>query len=254
MNIIDLYPAPYADTSPSEREAVNVLNSLLDPLKFKSFFHTDDKIPNHDGCIELTTAEQVPIGKLDVQIKKLAPKNYADPKYQCSLPFLSFCEHSILPVLLIVVNVDQKLAYWMHMSKYYLFMLSKKIKGKTVSVRIPKENFIKENSTGHYEQWKDIIDDYKKRVSSWELRMQDLKELGKAIGGPKDRVEPTWNNTTEKEKFVRGFNHGYILQKCEPAFLAGVLTVIKSNSKYIQGLRLGKKEYELEISGVKAIK
>ena len=49
-----------------------------------------------------------------------------------------------------------------------------------------------------------------------------------------------------KEYYVKGFNHGYELQKHEPDLLRQLLNASNPESDYFQGLKDGQKEMEKE--------
>lgn len=54
------------------------------------------------------------------------------------------------------------------------------------------------------------------------------------------------------EKFIKGFNHGYILQEHEPKLLDQILKVENKND-YVDGLRDGKKQ-QVKDQALKQIK
>jgi len=51
-----------------------------------------------------------------------------------------------------------------------------------------------------------------------------------------------------EKKFIKGFNHGYILAKHEPDILSKIVKNLNSTNDYIQGIVSGKEEFELEKS------
>ena len=48
------------------------------------------------------------------------------------------------------------------------------------------------------------------------------------------------------EKYVKGFNNGYLLAKHEPALLSEISRTLKSSNEYIEGIFSGKEQYEIE--------
>lgn len=209
MAIIPASPAAYTQNSPIERNAVNVLTASLDTTFIKTHFNSDDKVPNHDGYIELTTAEQVPIGKIDVQIKKLNKKNEKQPKYQCDLAFLSFCENSLLPVLLIVVNTDKGIAYWLHMKRDVLSELAKKIKKKSVSVAIPKENIITKTNKNYIKSWQTIVEYYKHRQVDYDVKEKALEETKRKLETLEKHADPSVGTERQEYKEIHQFLDHY---------------------------------------------
>ena len=88
--IIDANPAPYPKTSTPEYMSVVTLINILDKNRTRFDLNILDKFPNTDGIFEIVTEDQVPIGKLDIQVKILEKKNLKIPKYQCQKDFLAF--------------------------------------------------------------------------------------------------------------------------------------------------------------------
>ena len=101
--IIDAEPAKYSKTDTPEADALAVFNFIIDRKQIKSHLQQRDKVPNYDGNIEITKDDQTPIGKLEVQMKKLDESNENNPKYQCELSFLSYCEQSLMPIILLLL-------------------------------------------------------------------------------------------------------------------------------------------------------
>jgi len=167
--IIDSNPAPYPTTNTSEINAVRTFVSILNIERVKPDIKFLDKIPNSDGTIELVNTSQIPIGKLDVQIKNLDKKNEKSPKYQCDKNFLAFCEQSILPVLLVVVDTKNTIAYWHHIDKPTLVDLAKKIKKETVNLDFNRHNFIQKDDTTHIDKWVEIIESYQEKLYDFDL-------------------------------------------------------------------------------------
>ena len=51
-----------------------------------------------------------------------------------------------------------------------------------------------------------------------------------------------------EKKFIKGFNHGYILAEHEPDILSKIVKNLDSTNNYVQGIVSGKEEFELEKS------
>lgn len=73
-------PAGYPSTDAAEIEALNVLRMALDPVRVKADLKERDKHPNIDGYVELVDEDIKPVGKLEVQVRKI-PEGVT--KYQC---------------------------------------------------------------------------------------------------------------------------------------------------------------------------
>lgn len=176
--IIDSTPAPYPKTSTPEYEAVVTLINIINKNRIKFDLNILDKFPNTDGIFEIVSKSQIPIGKIDIQVKFLPQKNTKKPKYQCTKDFLAFCEQSILPVLLVVVDVQSEKAYWIHVNRSVLIELSENIKGETVNLDVPKSNLIAKNENEYINQWEIIVSTYLTRLIDFD-ELKDELELSK---------------------------------------------------------------------------
>jgi hypothetical protein len=101
-------PAPYSNTDTDETEAINVLVSLLDTHLIKHNIQSRDKFPNYDGTLEIVNEKQIPIGKIDIQVRKI-PKS--QNKYSCSSKLVGYSVKSTLPFILICVDIDNQKAF-----------------------------------------------------------------------------------------------------------------------------------------------
>ena len=66
-----------------------------------------DKFPNNDGLVELVTEDQTPIGKIDVQIRKIRS---SELKSRCDSSLVAYSQITTLPVLFIGVDTESKRA------------------------------------------------------------------------------------------------------------------------------------------------
>ncbi len=172
-------PAKYPKTNTAESDSIAVFNYIIDRECVKTHsIKNMDKVPNHDGMIEITKKDQTPIGKLEVQIKKLPGGNADSPKYQCDKKFLSYCCRNFqLPVLLILVDTNNDVAYWNLMDQDLLFLLDSKKGVNSVNVDIPKSNIIKKGDTDYVKSWIKIIDDCKEKAFNHNTLKQENKAL-----------------------------------------------------------------------------
>lgn len=163
--------APYPNSATAEIQSVTVFNGLIDPVYIKADIKVLDKNPNYDGIIEITAGNQLPIGKLEVQIKTLGRKNYANPKYQASREFLSYCYQNNVPVLLIVVNTVEKVAYWLHINEQVIEDVQTRIKGASCAIHFSLEHKIDGLNENYVQQWTAIVQEYATRIRNYD----DLK-------------------------------------------------------------------------------
>lgn len=117
MSSFNSEPAAFSQTSTTETTGISIFEYLIDHSRIKSFINKHDKIPNHDGHLELTNEKNVPVGTIQVQMKILEDKDLDTPKYQCDRKFLTFCEQSILPVVIFAVHINSEQVFWHHVDK-----------------------------------------------------------------------------------------------------------------------------------------
>ena len=51
----------------------------------------------------------------------------------------------------------------------------------------------------------------------------------------------------DEQRYIKGFNHGYLLAKHEPDLAAQLTEQPNAHSEYFQGLTYGKQEYDKEL-------
>ena len=156
-------PAPYSKTDIAENEAIDVFKSLIDKRFVKEEIKSRDKIPNTDGWIELVDDEQRPIGKLEVQIRKI---NDGAKKYSCSEELVGYSSVITSPFLLICVDTQSRKAYWKQIT---VSMPEYKNDQKSFTVYF-SENADSIDQTGiYYQKWLEIVQDYQKRIKDFPV-------------------------------------------------------------------------------------
>lgn len=73
-------PSAYPPTDTSEHEALATLLGILHLDMVKPDLKGRDKHPNTDGTLELVDDLGIPIGKLDIQVRKIPP---SEKHYDC---------------------------------------------------------------------------------------------------------------------------------------------------------------------------
>lgn len=191
-------PARYPSNDTLECTAITILEYIIDQNLVKTDLKKRDKVPNIDGYFEIVEIDQSPIGKVEVQVKKLSDNNLEKPKYPCEIEFLKYCEYSVLPVLLILVDVDNEVAYW-ELCNNLLKKLSITKKQKTKTIRFTPEKNIKKGESGYIEEWKEIIADYKARIYLYEPLKEENQKLKEAYDLVLDKSDPLFG--VEKAEF-----------------------------------------------------
>lgn len=179
--IISGDPAGYPATAATETESRNILMNLLNTKFIKGEIKVLDKYPNTDGILEITDVNQLPLGKIDVQLKTLQPKNYKKPCYQCERSFFVYCENSALPVILIVVNRTERKAYWRHIDSVTIQEVSEKIVGNSCAVSIPIENCIDGLNEAYISAWTEKAMKTAEKVWNYDWLHEQKKELDRQL-------------------------------------------------------------------------
>ena len=189
--LIDGQPAPYPSTSAAEVESKNIFQGLIDTNFVRGEVRVMDKYPNSDGILEITNAERITVGKIDIQLKTLQTKNYASPSYQCERSFFSYCENSPLPVILVAVNRQDKKAYWLHIDAATLKDVASKMTGESYNISFPVENCIDGVKREYIEKWTEKAKEIVTKVWNYDtLREQkrtietQLEELNHRLQNP----------------------------------------------------------------------
>jgi len=160
-------PTPYSLSDKEEIEAIDVLKALLDRNRIKADIRERDKFPNTDGILEIINEKQIPIGKVDIQIRKIRPTAI---KATCPSSLVYYSEKSTLPVLFIGVDTANKKAFWKHI---HITIPEFKENQKTFTLKFNEINDGIFKDSGYIEKWIYIVKDYQKRISDYP----QLKEL-----------------------------------------------------------------------------
>ncbi|MGA2934270.1 MAG: hypothetical protein ABSD81_03850 [Methanomicrobiales archaeon] len=168
--------------------AITTFESLLDLKTVFPRISRNDKIPDIDGCLVLCDINKVPIAKLEVQIKKLPDGNSDDPKIPCPLSIFGYAKMAIVPVLLISVDVDKSIAYWIHIDDALFSKYRDSITEiqKTVLIHFPHENYIDGKDLNYLTKWKQIYEDKRGKIENFDRIEREnalLKEFSNPILG-----------------------------------------------------------------------
>jgi len=183
-------PAPYPSTDREENDAVDLLEYILDH-RVKSHIGSRDKTPNHDGWLELVNESHEPIGRINVQVKKLPGKHRDDPKRRMKTKHLAYCFVSRVPFIVILVDTEDEIAYWTPITErwYYDECLYEQ---KSKTVKLGNKNVISRTDVEYVDKWDKLIkyqdfpfiklDRPERGVVNWGHRVnQNFVEIEKAV-------------------------------------------------------------------------
>lgn len=183
-------PAPYPDSDTDEQATIEVLEQVFTD-EIKSHIDSRDKVPNHDGYVELVDSDGAPTGRIVVQVKKLPDGMRDPPRKQVNTKHLAYFRAVTDPFVLIAVDVGNSVGYWKHItSEWFEEENLDSQKSKTVS--FDEENKISRNSRCK-ENWEKIIKDTKKRIENYEEYKELRKRSNPAIGKSEEHFENIHN-------------------------------------------------------------
>ena len=174
-------PAPYPPTATQEIEAVDTFRSLIDHDHVILNIRQLDKVPNIDGDVDIIDVEHRPIGKLEVQVKKLPDDYGSDPKLQIPLSLFGYAAKTTNnPVLLVGVDIDQKKAYWFHVPAD----ANQRRGQETTTVKFSLTQVIDGKDTRYINEWLGIAQDYQRKLREYD----PLKEAYAKLSNGKTQV------------------------------------------------------------------
>jgi len=196
-------PAPYPPRTPEEIAAINTLKYLIDSKFVFLDIKELDRIPNIDGYADLLDQDLLPIGKLEVQVRKLPDNCGPNPKYQMELSLFGYAVSSTLnPVLLIGVDVKEKRAYWFSVTD--LVIDQKKLETQqTATVSFIPSRVIDGKDTRYMMEWRLIYQGYQTKLREFDKLKTAyatlLNEAKLTLGIPKSGIR-------EIHEFLDGMN------------------------------------------------
>jgi len=175
-------PKPYSYTDSAEQDAVTTFLSLIDTRFVKTDIRTRDKYPNVDGTIELVDQQQVPLGKLEVQVRKIG---HGERKYSCDMSLVAYSRISTLPVIIICVDTSNKLAFWRQITAT---MPDIKENQKSFTLHFSEASDTIDDNGIYLQRWADIIRAYQERISKFPTLSAEVASKLKLEGIiPQDR-------------------------------------------------------------------
>lgn len=162
-------PKSYSKTDSDESRAKNIFEYKINHNYVKSHIEIRTTTPNIDGHCFICEKPNEPLGPIFVQLKKI-PAN--SRKYQCEAELFGTGDITIVPFILVCVDVGNEKVFWRH-------LLPGQIKPgkKSAVVHFRDEDEI--NSNGDYlKKWVELVKEYKTKISSTSkiLEVSETKE------------------------------------------------------------------------------
>ena len=163
-------PAPYPNTDSAEFDAITVFRSLVDSRTVKLDVKERDKFPNIDGTAELVDENLIPLGKVDVQVRKIPT---GQTWYDCPTELFAYSEIATVPVLLVCVDVESKIAFWKQVAtklpEYKPEQKSSRLKFYPVVDAVG-------GCSQFFTRWQEVVADYQSRITGFPILKQRFDE------------------------------------------------------------------------------
>lgn len=207
--------ATYGDSAKSEKKTIKILKNLLDENEVTDYISENDKTINVDGFIELLDIDGGSFGKIEVQVKTLKTK-YSNPAYSIKDKLYNYVRDSIIPVIVIAVDQENKKAFWHYLSRIEASRAYNELDQtgkKSKSIQFKSSNEISLNQP--YDEWRNIISEYRSRLEENEFEIIDY-ELDESLH-PIDQLFNLFQYLYNELEFVpphllakqKPFNKGY---------------------------------------------
>jgi hypothetical protein len=161
-------PSPYPPNTTEELDAIAVFEGLLDKRFVIPHLNKLDKVPNTDGHVEIVDEERRPIGKLEVQVRKIPDDSTS---YSCPIELVAYSATISLPFLLVCVDVGNRRAYFRHLDP---FMPELKQSQGTFTLKFDSKVQVISNEAQYLSQWIRIVRDYNTRIADYP-RLRDIE-------------------------------------------------------------------------------
>lgn len=168
-----------------EEEAVKWVNYIFARSgRVFADLKTRDKVAHIDGYLSVIENNGDSIGTLEVQVKGKSAITAATHSF--TKPFLEYClNQTISPVILLLVDISNKKAYWMHMNKVvcqktlnYIIIHNQKSRALTFNT----DNYLCDNFTNHcIDEFTKIINAHKIKINNYDSQVQRKEQLEKEV-------------------------------------------------------------------------
>lgn len=169
-------PARYTSTDAAETDALNAFRVAVDTSRVSLDLKGGDKHPNTDGYIELFDEAGIPVGKLEVQVRKIPT---GATKYQCPTKLFAYTNSTSSPVLLICVDTKSNQVYWKHV-KYD--DMSGREPQRSISISFAAPEDIISRGGSYYYRWLSIARDYCDRIRKADALQEIANKATPLIG------------------------------------------------------------------------
>lgn len=161
-------PAEYPSTDGAERRAAILFQSKLNLDRVKPEIRVADKVPNHDGTLEVLDEKRHPLGLFVVQLKKISRN---ERSYDCPVELVGYSSQCSAPFILICVDTDERRVFWKHI---HALMPEAKLDQQTFTIKFSDTDVISEDEI-YLRRWIELAREYSQRVADAPKLKQNIE-------------------------------------------------------------------------------
>lgn len=169
--------AIYANSSLDDQEAITTLDAILAKTRrVVTDLKKLDSRPNTDGHIEIVdNGKQA--GKFDVQVKKLSEDLAKKMKFSFEdESFFNYCnDQTLLPVLLICVDLSNDKAYWISMDPAFIQSLN-----GSKTIKLNASQIISKQTDSFVDDWMKIVQVHQEKLKKYDELKKQFEILSKS--------------------------------------------------------------------------
>jgi hypothetical protein len=195
-----------------ESSSVKWLDRLFNPPGIRTNFCIADKKPDVDGTFEILNNSRFD-GRFEVQIKTYnskASKNKT--QYLCDVKYLYYAlKNRISCILLFVVDISKKRAFWKYLTESYIRRLSIKQNQKKITIKFSEDEYVDDiNFNQCLGQWHSYFLIKNNGIYFDDCSVEESKKKVKEIGKYFENIQLSSLHKTDIisiQKFIDRFNH-----------------------------------------------
>jgi hypothetical protein len=178
-------PSPYPPTDSAENRVVAIFLHKIDNTRIKADIKTRDKYPNIDGTVEIVDDDNTPLGKLDIQVRKIPNGAH---KYSCPSSLVAYSDVSTLPVVLVCIDESNEAIYW-----------------RAISSSMPEYKADQDSFTITFDPAVDQVDSTNLYIAKWTELVLDYQERITRYPSLKEKVEDEFGLATVNTSDIISF-------------------------------------------------
>ncbi|MCG2717294.1 MAG: hypothetical protein L6408_00460 [Nanoarchaeota archaeon] len=129
-------------------------------------YFLEKPIVNHDDCSET-------LGTFEVQVKKL-PSGHNKKFNKLETNFLRYCQTTFNPVLLLGVDIESEIIYWVQVDSEFINQYSDKMSQDHVTGTFTDDKIIKKDNQNFISIWETVIVNHRNKIVGYDKIKETL--------------------------------------------------------------------------------